>query len=790
MSVSLSVLLVEDQPADAELVLRALRQAGFAPEWQRVETEAAYLAALDPSLDMILADYALPQFDALRALELLQARRLDIPFIIVSGTIGDEVAVAAMRQGATDYLIKDRLARLGAAVAHALQRRQLHREKLRADQLLHASEQRFRALIEHSGDGIALVGADGIMHYTSPSTYRILGYAPETLVGQNSRTLLHPDDQAHLLAQLAALAHQPGKRATTQCRVRHADGGWRWLEIAATNMLAEPSVQAIILNYHDITAHKESQERIGRAAARAEALTTVAARLNAQLDLATVLQAVCEATAEALQVPVASVSLFDERRAMLDHAAAVGLPPDIGTCVQPIPRAIYDVDTQLIGEILVIADVQMRADLPNAALYIDLGMRSIASARMLREGQLVGNLTISSVHTLRHFTADDLALLQGLAHQAAQAITNARLYTQAERRLAHVQALRAIDRAITTGRDLQSTLTIVLDQVAAQLHADAAEVLILDAHTQTLATAAGYGFRTVAAEPITWRMGEGQAGRVARERRTVGIANLAAAEADRRTPQVFSEGFVTYYGVPLIANNQLHGILEVFQRAAYTPDPEWLDVLETLAGQAAIAIDNVRLFDSLQRANLDLTLAYDTTIEGWSRALDLRDKETEGHSQRVTVMTLRLATAMGVGAAELVHVRRGALLHDIGKMGVPDGILLKPGPLTDAEMAIMRQHPVYSYDLLAPITYLRPALDIPYCHHEKWDGSGYPRGLAGEQIPLTARIFAVVDVWDAMRSDRPYRKGRPDAEVYAHIRSLAGTHFDPQVVQVFVERVR
>jgi HD-GYP domain-containing protein (c-di-GMP phosphodiesterase class II) len=377
-----------------------------------------------------------------------------------------------------------------------------------------------------------------------------------------------------------------------------------------------------------------------------------------------------------------------------------------------------------------------------------------------------------------------------LAHQAAQAITNAHLFTQADRRLAQVQALRAIDRAITTGRDLHTTLAIILEQVVAQLHVDAAEILALDAQTQTLAYAAGYGFRTATAESSAWRMGEGLAGHVARERRTLSIANLAAASDDGRTPQLVSEGFIAYYGVPLIANDQLHGVLEVFQRAAHTPDPEWLDVLETLAGQTAIAIDNVRLFDSLQRANLDLTQAYDATIEGWSRALDLRDKETEGHSQRVTAMTLRLATAMGIGADELVHVRRGALLHDIGKVGVPDSILLKPGPLTDAEWVVMRQHPVFAHDLLAPIMYLRPALDIPYCHHEKWDGSGYPRGLAGEQIPLTARIFAVVDVWDAMRSDRPYRRGRPDAEVFAHIQSLSGTHFDPQVVQVFMERVR
>ena len=197
-------------------------------------------------------------------------------------------------------------------------------------------------------------------------------------------------------------------------------------------------------------------------------------------------------------------------------------------------------------------------------------------------------------------------------------------------------------------------------------------------------------------------------------------------------------------------------------------------------------MDNTSLFEGLQRSNVELTLAYDATIEGWSRALDLRDKETEGHTQRVTELTLRLARAMRIAEPELALIRRGALLHDIGKMGVPDSILLKPGPLTDEEWAVMRQHPAHAYNMLAPIGFLRSALSIPHCHHEKWDGTGYPRGLKGEAIPLAARIFAVADVWDALRSDRPYRPGWPPEKVREHIRAESRTHFDPLVVDVFL----
>jgi putative nucleotidyltransferase with HDIG domain len=182
-------------------------------------------------------------------------------------------------------------------------------------------------------------------------------------------------------------------------------------------------------------------------------------------------------------------------------------------------------------------------------------------------------------------------------------------------------------------------------------------------------------------------------------------------------------------------------------------------------------------------------MAYDATIEGWSRALDLRDRETEGHTRRVTDMTLNLAHKMGLNDERLVLIRRGALLHDIGKMGIPDIILNKPEPLSEEEQQIMRQHPQLAYNMLEPIAYLRDSLNIPYCHHEKWDGTGYPRGLSGTQIPLEARLFAVVDVWDAITTDRPYRKGWPREQALKYIREESGKHFDPQMVEIFLQEM-
>lgn len=232
---------------------------------------------------------------------------------------------------------------------------------------------------------------------------------------------------------------------------------------------------------------------------------------------------------------------------------------------------------------------------------------------------------------------------------------------------------------------------------------------------------------------------------------------------------------------PLKVKDSLIGVLYVDNRAQkgiFTRDE--LGLISTFANQAAVAIDNARLYEELQTA-------YQATLEGWVRALDLRDKETEGHTKRVTALTGELARAMGLDDASLVHIERGALLHDIGKMAIPDGILLKPAALTPEERILVQKHPVYAFEMLSPIKFLYPALDIPYCHHEKWDGSGYPRGLSGDTIPLAARIFAVVDVWDALVSDRPYRRGIEPAEVKQKIRADAGGHFDPQVVEAFLK---
>ncbi|HRJ74555.1 MAG TPA: CHASE3 domain-containing protein [Anaerolineales bacterium] len=360
-----------------------------------------------------------------------------------------------------------------------------------------------------------------------------------------------------------------------------------------------------------------------------------------------------------------------------------------------------------------------------------------------------------------------------------------------QQQLFRLKSLRAIDLAILGTTDLRLTLRTVLDEAKMRLHVDIVQIELFNQSMMMLETIAVTGNHTEEMQSFISRLDDGINGKAALERRTVFIDMIDEDESnDPFLSAIIHEDGRAVYSTPLIVKGNLIGVFNVIFRRPFKASQDWIDFFETLAGQTAMAIDSVKSFEELQRSNLDLALAYDTTIEGWSHALDLRDKETEGHTLRVTQMTLKLARLAGMNSNELVHVRRGALLHDIGKMGIPDNILLKPDKLTSEEWSIMRMHPTYAYELLLPINYLHPALDIPYCHHEKWDGSGYPRGLHGEQIPLSARLFAVVGVWGALRSDRPYRQAWIEDRVIEHIYSLNNTHFDPKAVEIFMQTIK
>lgn len=630
---------------------------------------------------------------------------------------------------------------------------------------------------------VAGLSPDRPLQYISPQI-AALGYTPEEWLASPDlwADRIHPDDRQAVQAALEVVCSE---RQALQIEYRLLTAGGEPVELRDEAVIV-PNGDQHVLHGVLMIQTGDSNGRDTEQNQDLASLFAISALLRKAINTDELLNTVLPEVRELLQADVGVVLLLDPDSQSFQIAAASGfMEPNLGYSFpadqgisgqvlqthQPYTTNDYAAENERLNAL-------QNGDLLGPALFVPLqseidmqGVLAVARNRQTNP---------------KPFRPADTRLLLAIGEMVGNTLRRARLFDETRRRLEQIEALRAIDMAITGSMDLRVSFKVILEEVVAQLKVDAAAVLIHNPHTQMLEYVVTRGFHTSTAQHPTLRLGEGFAGRAALERRPIHINDLRSLRTDSLRSLLFAvEGFRAYFAIPLITKGQVKGVLEVFHREPLTPPREWFSFLDTLCGQATIAIENSQLYDSLQRSNVELMLAYDATIEGWSHALDLRDKETEGHTQRVADMTMRLAKTLGVSEQELKHIRHGALLHDIGKMAIPDHILLKPGPLTEEEWEIMRMHPVYAYELLSPIAYLRPALDIPYCHHEHWDGSGYPRGLKGEQIPLAARLFSIVDVWDALRSDRPYRKAWPEDKALDYIAEQAGKQFDPSLVKLF-----
>jgi PAS domain S-box-containing protein len=534
------------------------------------------------------------------------------------------------------------------------------------------------------------------------------------------------------------------------------------------------------------TLQYESEQRRSQ---RLSDLQVLSAELNSLRSEQSLLDRLVQKAVLLSNSPACGVFLLDEKNNEVRLVAQFGLPAsvpaDLRIPVDLLPEAVLAIQS---GNVIIISNIEK--EMPDLRTFlVNMDVKAFFAFPLVLNGIVAGAIAISSMQP-RYPSEAEINTYQLLARLASAALENVRLLEGLNSSLMRMGSLRRVDMAISASFDLVLTLNILLEQVTTHLGVDAADILMFDATDSTLKYNCGRGFRSQALRYTNLRVGEGYAGQAALERRTIHVPDLKKEPQELAKSVSFpNEGFVSYWGVPLLAKGNIQGVLEVFHRQPITVGQEWIDFLETLAGQAAIAVDNVLLFNHLERSNADLSMAYDSTLTGWATALELRDNETEGHTRRVAATTIQLAARLDVEDKEIMNIRWGALLHDIGKMGIPDSILLKPGPLSDEEWVTMRTHPVLAYEMLAPIGYLGNALDIPYCHHEKMDGSGYPRGLKGEQIPLSARIFAIVDVWDALTSDRPYRAAWTPEKTMNYIMEQVGTHFDPQVAKAFLDMV-
>ena len=1011
MAQPLDVLILEDRQTDTELMLHELKRAGFEPHWACVETRADYLEHLGGDWDVILADYSLPQYDALQALQDLHNLNLDIPFIIVTGTVSEEIAVECMKQGATDYLLKDRLRRLGSAVKRAIDEKILRVEREHAEKLIQESELRYRTIFETAAvsiweedfsaikvavDDLQKQGVKDFSKYfdehpeflteliqnikvldVNEQTLKMFGaHTKDELLGSIDKIAL-PETSGIIRDEIIAIAE--GQTYFEGETVNQTLKGERINVLLTMKFPQEDGrFDSVLVSIMDITERHHLEQRSQRLLQQQTAANQLALSLGESLELADIYQIIYQHVSGLMDTDAFIISSYDNATQLVqtNYVIADGVCLDVIKFPSlPIEEQGDATQSQVIcsGNPLNIADyrVAMQNTVTKHTLTDDKRVvdgaspenqakESINSAilvPMKAKGETIGVLQIQS-YLLDAYTQEDVDLLAALANVAAIAIQNARLFKEAHQRLNELEtvsrisvalrsanklaeilpifldetlsilktssgaiaiydeitnqfethiyrgwfrnmkshlppirkgisgqvlrtgkthfiadyasdplvspetqhlipakwggacfpihagdlvtgiyyisvehprqlsneeiilletladllgvaiqrtrlrekaqkqiqrlaALRAIDTTINASLNMNTIANVLLEQTKALLDVDAVRLMTLDRYTNFLENSGCVGFQGDIQQQMRMRIGESWAGKTALRREITLIPNLASKrELLEDSDYLAEEDFAAYFAIPLISKGQIKGVLEALHRTPLYPDQDWIDFFKTLAGQAALAIDNTSLFRDLQKSNLDLALAYDSTLEGWSRALEYRDSETKGHPRRVVDLTVKIAQEMGISDQELVHVRRGTLLHDIGKMGIPDHILQKRGPLDEKEWEIMRTHPVHAFEMLAPIDYLRPALDIPRYHHEKWDGSGYPSGLIGDQIPLAARIFAIVDVWNALLSDRPYRKAWEEEKVIDYLRAQSGKHFDPRVVDAFFELMK
>ena len=361
----------------------------------------------------------------------------------------------------------------------------------------------------------------------------------------------------------------------------------------------------------------------------------------------------------------------------------------------------------------------------------------------------------------------------------------------ATHRLANIRALHEIDMAVSYHLELEKMLDVFLERLISRLGVDGADVFLIDEERSVLRFAHGKGIVTGEMDFRELPMEGTIPSSVASSGKPYsGPLDTSSNPECPRLKNLIDMKVKDYHAVPLETRGKILGVLETFDVMQIHSDSEWNDFLQMLAAQASLAIDVALMIDNLKDSNRKIAEAYDQTLEVLVGTLEMRDMNTKKHSRRVADLTVWLAEKMGASEEEIENMYRGALLHDIGKISIPDSVLLKEGPLSEDEWKVMKTHPTTAYEVLSQVEYLRPSLDIPYCHHERWDGSGYPRGLKGEEIPLAARIFAVVDVYDALTSDRPYRKAWSKEKTVEYLLENSGKLFDPAVIEKFLEILR
>ena len=757
----MKVLYIEDNPLDADLVRITLKKCGdeFSFEWANglQEGMARLMSEVPCPFDLVLSDMHLVDGTGLTVLSEIRKAALPVAVVMVTGQGDEDTAIASLKTGATDYIVKRQnyLKDLPDTLRNAYK---VYNESA------YKQHDEFRVLYgEHNVTDIDLTTRFFKNH--APQIDLDIVSTAADLLEKISTGDGQPEYDALLIDY-----HLPGSGVIDlirQIRMKKVDfpiiiitglgseeAAVEILKLGNTDYVVKTSgylmrLPVILENAHNLRMLQKEKEALRASEERFRLLADNALDVIFRIKLGKTLKA------EYVSPAIEGITGYT-----LDE-----IYKDITPLIKKSLKTSQNLDilqwAENVRDPMVILPLERR---DGSKIWVELRCNVIRDM----EGKP--------------------AFLEGIGRDITQRIQSEQ---QLREQMERINALHQIDKAITSSFDLRVTYQVLLDQLRQVLHVDATAILQFESDLIQYQYLIGLGFKTLEPGLRTALRHTPLPSEAVASKKTVMI-NL---EAD----QVFSPGladilasekFVKYIATPMVIKGQIKGVLEVYHRSKLDPGREWVSFFEALAQQAAIALDNSQNFLELQKSQSVLLQAYDDTLMGWANFLDLRDKETEGHTVRVLERTMKAAQRLGVREEDMEHLRRGVLLHDIGKVGVPDHILNKPGSLTDEEWAIMKKHPDYAYQMLSPISFLKPALDVPYCHHEKWDGSGYPRGLKGKEIPFAARIFTVFDVFDAITNDRIYKKAHTREEAIAYLRENAGVIFDPDILEVCIEVIK
>jgi PAS domain S-box-containing protein/putative nucleotidyltransferase with HDIG domain len=754
----MKILYVEDNPLDADLVRITLKKCGdeFELVWangveeglKRLTDEATC------SYDVVLTDMHLIDGSGLTVLSEIRKAGLPVAVIMLTGQGDEDTAIASLKSGATDYIVKKQnyLKELPDTLRNAFK---THKES---------------SVVEHQGIRV-LYGEHNITDIDLTKRF-LKTHAPQI----DLEVVSSADEMIQRISEVKGAEgfdallidyHLPGPGVIELIKkLRKMDvdspiivitglgseeAAVEILKLSKTDYVVKTSgylmrLPVILENSHHLVMLQKEQEALRKSEARFRLMADNAVDVIFRIKIT---------------APVAIEYISPAAETILNYSLE-----------------------ELYADPLILIRNSMGTTDPKAFLKwaVDINNPTINLPFNRKDGN---RIWIELRCNLIKNDKGQPEYIEGIGRDITQRIqSDMQLREQMER----INALHQIDKAITSSFDLRVTYQVLLDQLRQVLHVDAAAVLQFDSELIQYQYLTGLGFKTSESSlRAALRHSPLPSEAIAAKKTTQINLNSGQVFSPSLSEILASEKFVKYIATPMVIKGQIKGVLEVYHKSELEPGREWISFLEALAQQAAIALDNSQNFLELQKSQSVLLQAYDDTLMGWANFLDLRDKETEGHTVRVLERTMKAAQRLGVRDEDMEHLRRGVLLHDIGKVGVPDHILNKPGPLTDEEWVIMKKHPDYAFQMLSPIGFLKQALDVPYCHHEKWDGSGYPRGLKGKEIPFTARIFTVFDVYDAITSDRIYSKARTKESALAYLQENVGIIFDPDIIDVCID---